>query len=85
MNNSQGKLVLGVRQLYPEEYNLYTEENPPEPPALGSTFFSTDYSVRFFTSGCYFHDYQTEDWASYGCQVSVQHETSLVKKTYYQI
>lgn len=32
--------------------------------------FSTNYSVRIYTSGCYFYNYDLRIWSGAGCYVS---------------
>ena len=41
--------------------------------------FTTNYSMRIFTSGCYFYDYHRKLWSAEGCSVETANQVSLIK------
>ena len=54
--------------IYNEDFQVnYTATNYTLPGALRD--FNTNYSMRIFTSGCYFYDYHRKIWSADGCLV----------------
>lgn len=66
----------GLRELNSEEFEKYCSKNISlnSPPMLNieknvKLNFSTDFSIRVFTSGCYFYDNPSGKWTSNGMEV----------------
>ncbi|PAA75210.1 hypothetical protein BOX15_Mlig002173g1 [Macrostomum lignano] len=63
------KVKFGVRELEEEEFNKYTENNPPPIPYPYSKQFTIKYKVRIFSASCYATRRNEDSWSTSGCTV----------------
>lgn len=76
LNTSQmagfnGFVGFGLRELTQAESTLYCANPPNSPPILDTnvTNFTTDFSVKSYTSGCYYYTPATGKWYSNGVEI----------------
>ncbi|XP_036357895.1 polycystin-1-like isoform X2 [Octopus sinensis] len=77
VGNYTGRITLGVRQLEADEMDLYDSNAtiPDFKPHTGQ--FTTNYTLRTFTSGCLYFSETKTDWVTDGCYVG--HKTNLTQ------
>jgi hypothetical protein len=78
--NSVVSFSYGLRQLTTTEYHAFcvnqqTPSSPPVLPNTNSTFFTADFQVRTYSSGCFYLDSGTGKWASNN--LVIQSDTTL--------
>ncbi|KAK7502419.1 hypothetical protein BaRGS_00006372, partial [Batillaria attramentaria] len=70
-----GPAYVGVRQLLPNETDLDLLDCTQLPAYWGNgtpdTLFTTNYSIKIFTSGCYVWSEERKDWSSEGLRVGL--------------
>jgi len=76
IKNRVGSWYVGLRQLTPNEYDLYNDDNPPPAPAPFTGRLTSNYTLITYTSGCYYCQHTDRHWSSSGC--SVRHCSLLV-------
>lgn len=83
VNGFKGLVGYGIRELTSSEQSLYCNiskpapKNPPLlPSSLNSTHFTSDFSLKSYTSGCYCYNPSNGKWNSYGMEIYP--DTSLV-------
>jgi hypothetical protein len=64
-----GKMVIGLRQLKPEEFDTYSMKSKPKTPKNATGYIDHPYQLRVVQSACY---YMNEDnqWSTKGLWVS---------------
>ncbi|GAB1597495.1 polycystic kidney disease protein 1-like 2 [Argonauta hians] len=69
VGNFTGRVYVGVRQLDEDEMDLYDDNAtiPDFKPKTGQ--FTTNYTLRTFTSGCLYFKESITDWVTDGCYV----------------
>lgn len=69
VGNQTGKVYVGVRQLEADEIDMYYPNStiPNFEPKTGN--FTTNYTLRTFTSGCLYFKESVSDWVTDGCHV----------------
>ena len=69
IKNRVGSWYIGLRQLTPAEYDVYSGTNPPGPPAAFTGRLTSNYTLVTYTSGCYYCQPTDDRWSSSGCTV----------------
>ena len=80
VNGYKGFVGYGVRELNANETNAYCKSQTlpslQQPPLVTEQVnFTSDYSVRTYTMGCYFYDAETGKWSSRG--MHLQDDTNI--------
>lgn len=66
-----GKAYIGLRELSPDEFDLYSDDNKPPPPKpYTGRFENTNYTIKVYCSACYYYKEEMDSWLSDGCQVN---------------
>jgi len=69
IKNRVGRWFIGVRQLTPSEYDLYSDDNEPPAPAAFTGRITSNFTLITYTSGCYHCQPSDLRWSSSGCTV----------------
>ena len=70
-NQFKGFVGFGIREMSSNEFDLYCAYNTNAtrtPLQKKMSNFSQDFSIRIFTSGCYYYDEKTGKWSSDGVE-----------------
>ena len=66
---------MGIRELSEDEYDKYSNVNPPKTPQKGTGRVSKPYKLKTYCNGCYHKNDEyvqgtNKQWKTSGCKVS---------------
>ncbi|XP_074649181.1 polycystin-1-like [Tubulanus polymorphus] len=78
VENCTTHLYYGIRELHPDESNVYSMTNPPSPEQWTNATFSTNFTSRVYVTGCNYYNTKMELWDTTGCTVSSKTNSKII-------